>query len=493
MVAQIVSSRVFVIGLALALAATLFAGVGVSVQAQQDRREAPPKTAVLARSDNPVDALAAGAVAGQIGGIVLLTLPTRLIEDAQEGLEAFDPDLVVLAGGEVALSDQVRADVEALGYDVRRVSGANRFETAAELGALFSELGSAYLGLDEAAADSDQLEGRSVAELRDEFEAAYREVFQERLLRTTVVPNTGDPAADGVALREAVEDVDSDDGPHRILLDVGEYHLGDAPLTLPHGLVIEGAGITTTVSGNGSDDEAQAPTLAVDSQSIAILRQLRVHNEAHIDQVRRDYSTALSVSGGLTSVVFMEDAHVRAAGAAARVSGIRTDGQIRVERSELTAISSLSSATTAAVDAVRGSVIIHDSTLTGQNAGTNYGLRAERGDTGPFRLEIRRSAIRNTHDEGAAMHLADVDEVSVRDSELVNDHIVSDRRGTALFAVDATAEVHSSAVRGDTAFDRDPGGWAEFGTTLLEGQVVGSASCVYSYDENLAELSPKCD
>jgi len=99
--------------------------------------------AFLARADNPVDALAAGALAGQLGGPVLLTGSTSLDAQAADGLVAANPEVVVLAGGTAALSDTVQTQVAELLPDaeVRRVAGAGRTETARLLGSLPAELG----------------------------------------------------------------------------------------------------------------------------------------------------------------------------------------------------------------------------------------------------------------------------------------------------------------------------------------------------------------
>jgi hypothetical protein len=100
-----------------------------------------PRLAFLARADNPIDALGAGAVAGALGAPVLLTGSSALDAFAADALRSFHPDLVILAGGTAALSETVARDVEALGFPVRRVSGAGRTETAAAVAALLAELG----------------------------------------------------------------------------------------------------------------------------------------------------------------------------------------------------------------------------------------------------------------------------------------------------------------------------------------------------------------
>lgn len=99
--------------------------------------------AVVARADNPVDALAASSVAGQLGAPVYLT-PTHALDDqARQGLLDTDPDVVVLAGGPVALSPEVEQQVADLlpGAQLRRFAGEGRTETARLLNELPGELG----------------------------------------------------------------------------------------------------------------------------------------------------------------------------------------------------------------------------------------------------------------------------------------------------------------------------------------------------------------
>lgn len=100
------------------------------------------RIAFLARGDNPVDALAASSVAGMLGGVVILTPTAQLHPAASRSLEAFDPDLVVIAGDEVAVSAATEAAVNALGYPTRRAGGDTRYETAELLADLVDEFGS---------------------------------------------------------------------------------------------------------------------------------------------------------------------------------------------------------------------------------------------------------------------------------------------------------------------------------------------------------------
>lgn len=99
--------------------------------------------AFLARADNPVDALAASSVAGQLGAPVYLTGSTTLDEQARQGLVDTNPQVVVLAGGSAALSPAVEEQVRALLPDaqVQRFAGKGRTETARLVNELTGQLG----------------------------------------------------------------------------------------------------------------------------------------------------------------------------------------------------------------------------------------------------------------------------------------------------------------------------------------------------------------
>ena len=124
----------------LAMIATALVAQAVDAQTST---AVPPSVAVVARADDPVDALAAAAVAGQLGAPVLLTPPDHLGEDAEAGLLAADPEVTVLAGGLGALSQAVEDAVVALLPETRviRKAGASRTATAVALAGLPAELG----------------------------------------------------------------------------------------------------------------------------------------------------------------------------------------------------------------------------------------------------------------------------------------------------------------------------------------------------------------
>jgi hypothetical protein len=140
--------------LAAILAVVLLGGVMAAYAVTTtDGIDAPPRTAFLARSDIPVDALAAGPIAGRAGGPVLLTSPTTLSAQARDGLIDYDPDLVILAGGTGALSAAVEAQVAVAvpGATIRRVAGADRTQTARRFAELIGEYNPAWLPIDSTA------------------------------------------------------------------------------------------------------------------------------------------------------------------------------------------------------------------------------------------------------------------------------------------------------------------------------------------------------
>ncbi|CAN5337985.1 hypothetical protein BH23ACT9_BH23ACT9_24250 [soil metagenome] len=87
---------------------------------------------VLARAETFPDALVAAPLAVAVNGPMLLTGSFGLAPQVEEELRRVLPagGTVHLSGGESALSDDVRAEVEALGYDVLRAAGPTRYATS---------------------------------------------------------------------------------------------------------------------------------------------------------------------------------------------------------------------------------------------------------------------------------------------------------------------------------------------------------------------------
>lgn len=113
-------------------------------------QELYPETAsaaVLTRADHFPDALAGVPLARHVDGPLLLTGGDRLSDVTERELDRVldDSATVYLLGGENALSAQVNADVRALGADVERVAGPDRFATSVEIARRLPETGTAMV------------------------------------------------------------------------------------------------------------------------------------------------------------------------------------------------------------------------------------------------------------------------------------------------------------------------------------------------------------
>lgn len=98
-----------------------------------DRQQSP--IVVIARADAPADALAGGPLAVALDAPLLLSGREELSNATLQEVQRLGATEAVLLGGESALGPQVEADLRALGVLVRRVSGANRYATAAAIAA----------------------------------------------------------------------------------------------------------------------------------------------------------------------------------------------------------------------------------------------------------------------------------------------------------------------------------------------------------------------
>jgi putative cell wall-binding protein len=98
-----------------------------------EERYAEADTVVLARADVYADALAGGPLAVHLGAPLLLSATSSLSPETEAEITRLGAERAVLLGGEAALSAQVERDLEELGLGVERVSGPNRFATAASI------------------------------------------------------------------------------------------------------------------------------------------------------------------------------------------------------------------------------------------------------------------------------------------------------------------------------------------------------------------------
>ncbi len=85
----------------------------------------------IANGLNFPDALAGAAVAGSLGGPVLLTSSASISEDSRNALTWLRPKRIVVLGGSAVVSDQVLNELKKFSGTVTRSAGLDRFSTAA--------------------------------------------------------------------------------------------------------------------------------------------------------------------------------------------------------------------------------------------------------------------------------------------------------------------------------------------------------------------------
>ncbi len=93
-------------------------------------------TVVIARADRYADALAGAPLAASLDGPLLLTGRDRLSDATADEIDRLGISTAIVLGGTAAVSQQVVDDLRSHDVDtVRRIGGADRFETAARVAA----------------------------------------------------------------------------------------------------------------------------------------------------------------------------------------------------------------------------------------------------------------------------------------------------------------------------------------------------------------------
>lgn len=98
-------------------------------------------TAVLVSSQSFPDALAAAVPAALAEAPLLLTPGHALAPEVTEALATLNIERVVIGGGPAAISEDIVTELTEAGYDVVRISGPDRYATAAALGQWAIDLG----------------------------------------------------------------------------------------------------------------------------------------------------------------------------------------------------------------------------------------------------------------------------------------------------------------------------------------------------------------
>lgn len=114
---------------------------GTAVATSQQGWPAGSTTVVLARGDDYADALAGVPLAYAYDAPILLTSPNRLNSVTREEIVRLGANKVVILGGEGAVSESVAQILrDELHVEVERISGKNRFATAAEVARRLAEI-----------------------------------------------------------------------------------------------------------------------------------------------------------------------------------------------------------------------------------------------------------------------------------------------------------------------------------------------------------------
>ncbi|BCB05836.1 cell wall-binding repeat-containing protein [Bacillus sp. KH172YL63] len=113
--------------------------IEVSKQGWPTGLTSPEKSVIIARADDPADALAASSLSGLKNAPILLTYSSNINQAVLDELKRLSPKKIYFVGGTAAVGKEVESKIVRLGYKTERLSGASRFETAAKINELISK------------------------------------------------------------------------------------------------------------------------------------------------------------------------------------------------------------------------------------------------------------------------------------------------------------------------------------------------------------------
>lgn len=203
-------------------------------------------TVVLARSDAFADALAAAPLVAAADATLLLTTKGAVPDTTMAAIDDLldQGDTVILAGGEGAISRRVAVELTAAGYDVDRIGGDTRQDTAVELARAAIDLG----------AGADEIVVSSARSFPDALAAGPVVIDRSGLLLLLPDGDLDDDAQPGSLL------ADLGDGVRSLVVAGGPVVVADDVLTdldhLVHGApetILTDASVVTMRDGDPTD------------------------------------------------------------------------------------------------------------------------------------------------------------------------------------------------------------------------------------------------
>ncbi|WP_302328522.1 cell wall-binding repeat-containing protein [Salirhabdus salicampi] len=88
---------------------------------------------VLGRGDLPIDALTSSVLAKKYNSPLLLTKPDHLGDNVVKEINRLQPKTIYLTGGENAISKAIEHNLKQQGYEVKRISGKDRYDTSVQI------------------------------------------------------------------------------------------------------------------------------------------------------------------------------------------------------------------------------------------------------------------------------------------------------------------------------------------------------------------------
>jgi lactocepin len=158
--------------------------------------------AVVARADDPADALAGNYVAGSHIGPVLLADQHAVPKVTLDALDSLHVHKVRVLGGPAALGPEVDSQLQAHGFTVERIAGSDRYATAAKVAA---NSGTANVGVRGSKGATVILaSGERPADALTSGPLAYGQQYPILLTTAATLPGVTAQALDDLAIRHVV-------------------------------------------------------------------------------------------------------------------------------------------------------------------------------------------------------------------------------------------------------------------------------------------------